>query len=109
MLPALLLAGLILALSIPGTSCESATLRFLGQTDFIVNETSTSVVRLVVEKLGDPINVTALVLVGLVYHLCFIVVTFFFPGNPAAFHAIILSLFRYTVSPSYESFRTCET
>ncbi|KAM4746526.1 adhesion G-protein coupled receptor V1 isoform 2-T2 [Anableps anableps] len=62
MLPVLLLAGLILALSIHGTSCESATLRFLGQTDFIVNETSTAVVRLVVERLGDPINVTALVL-----------------------------------------------
>lgn len=71
MLTVLLLAGLILALSIPGTSCESATLRFLGQTDFIVNETSTAVVRLVVERLGDPINVTALVLVGLVLHICF--------------------------------------
>uniref|UniRef100_A0A3Q2PRU9 Adhesion G-protein coupled receptor V1 n=1 Tax=Fundulus heteroclitus TaxID=8078 RepID=A0A3Q2PRU9_FUNHE len=62
MLPVLLLAGLILALSIPGTTCESATLRFLGQTDFVVNETSTAVVRLVVERVGDPINVTALVL-----------------------------------------------
>ncbi|XP_014844179.1 PREDICTED: G-protein coupled receptor 98 isoform X1 [Poecilia mexicana] len=62
MLPVLLLAGLILALSIPGTLCQSATLRFLGQTDFVVNETSTSVVRLVVERLGDPVNVTALVL-----------------------------------------------
>ncbi|KAG7490788.1 G-protein coupled receptor 98 [Solea senegalensis] len=62
MLPVLLLAGLILALSIPGTTSESATLRFLGQTDFTVNESSTAVVRLVVERVGDPVNVTALVL-----------------------------------------------
>ncbi|KAI3372466.1 hypothetical protein L3Q82_022949 [Scortum barcoo] len=62
MLPILLLAGLILALSIPGTTSESATLRFLGQTDFVVNESSTAVVRLVVERVGDPVNVTALVL-----------------------------------------------
>lgn len=64
MLPVLLLAGLILALSIPGTASESATLRFLGQTDFVVNESSTAVIRLVVERVGDPVNVTALVLVG---------------------------------------------
>lgn len=63
MLPVLLLAGLILALSIPGTASESATLRFLGQTEFVVNESSTAVVRLVVERVGDPVNVTALVLV----------------------------------------------
>ncbi|XP_074494393.1 adhesion G-protein coupled receptor V1 [Sebastes fasciatus] len=62
MLPVLLLAGLILTLSIPGTTSETATLRFLGQTDFIVNESSTAVVRLVVERVGDPVNVTALVL-----------------------------------------------
>nr|XP_046243039.1 adhesion G-protein coupled receptor V1 [Scatophagus argus] len=62
MLPVLLLAGLILALSVPGTTSESATLRFLGQTDFVVNESSTAVVRLVVERVGDPVNVTALVL-----------------------------------------------
>lgn len=63
MLPVLLLAGLILALSIPGTASESATLRFLGQTEFVVDESSTAVVRLVVERVGDPVNVTALVLV----------------------------------------------
>ncbi|KAM3610925.1 uncharacterized protein V6R79_010649 [Siganus canaliculatus] len=62
MLPVLLQAGLILALSIPGTVSESATLRFLGQTDFVVNESSTAVVRLVVERVGDPVNVTALIL-----------------------------------------------
>lgn len=64
MLSVFLLAGLILALSIPGTKSESATLRFLGQTDFVVNESSTAVVRLVVERVGDPVNVTALVLVS---------------------------------------------
>lgn len=63
MLPVLLLAGLILALSIPGTTSESATLRFVGETDFVVNESSSSVVRLVLERVGDPVNVTALVLV----------------------------------------------
>ncbi|XP_054629148.1 adhesion G-protein coupled receptor V1 isoform X2 [Dunckerocampus dactyliophorus] len=55
-------AGLVLALSIPGITSESATLRFSGQTDFVVNESSTAVVRLVVERVGDPVNVTALVL-----------------------------------------------
>lgn len=63
MLPVLLLAGSILALSISGTASDSATLRFLGQTDFVVKESSTTVVRLVVERVGDPVNVTALVLV----------------------------------------------
>lgn len=67
MLPVLLLAGWMLALSVPGTASESATLRFLGQTDFVVNESEEAVVRLVVERVGDPVNVTALVLVG---HLC---------------------------------------
>lgn len=62
MLP-VLLAGLILALSVSGAASESATLRFLGQTHFVVNESSTTVVRLVVERVGDPVNVTALVLV----------------------------------------------
>jgi len=66
--PVLLLTGLILALSIPGITSESATLRFLGQTDFVVNESSTAVVRLVVERVGDPVNVTALVLVGQAFH-----------------------------------------
>uniref|UniRef100_A0A4W5QHW7 Calx-beta domain-containing protein n=1 Tax=Hucho hucho TaxID=62062 RepID=A0A4W5QHW7_9TELE len=58
----LTLAGLILALSIPSARPESAELRFLGQTDFVVNESSRTVVRLVVERIGDPVNVTALVL-----------------------------------------------
>ncbi|XP_034025926.1 adhesion G-protein coupled receptor V1 isoform X1 [Thalassophryne amazonica] len=62
MVPVLLLAELILALSVPGTTSESAELRFLGQTDFVVDESSRAVVRLVVERVGDPVNVTALVL-----------------------------------------------
>ncbi|XP_056276017.1 adhesion G-protein coupled receptor V1 [Pseudoliparis swirei] len=62
MLPVLLLAGLILALAIPGAASESATLRFLGQTDFVVNESNMAVIRLVVERVGDPVNVTALVM-----------------------------------------------
>uniref|UniRef100_A0A8C7IVD8 Adhesion G-protein coupled receptor V1 n=1 Tax=Oncorhynchus kisutch TaxID=8019 RepID=A0A8C7IVD8_ONCKI len=48
----------LFCLSVP----ESAELRFLGQTDFVVNESSRTVVRLVVERIGDPVNVTALVL-----------------------------------------------
>lgn len=64
-MPGLLaLAGLFLVLLIPSARPESAELRFQGQTEFVVNESSTSVVRLVVERVGDPINVTALVLVS---------------------------------------------
>ncbi|KAG7268318.1 hypothetical protein CRUP_038333 [Coryphaenoides rupestris] len=62
LLPLLLLAGAILALSVPGAASESAELRFLGQTQFVVGESSGAVVRLVVERVGDPVNVTALVL-----------------------------------------------
>lgn len=64
-----LLAGWILALA-SRTACETATLRFLGQTHFVVNESSTAVVRLVVERVGDPVNVTALVLVGTGIGIC---------------------------------------
>ncbi|KAL0979759.1 hypothetical protein UPYG_G00189270 [Umbra pygmaea] len=58
----LTLAGLILALSIQSARPESAELRILGQSDFVVNESSDTIVRLVVERVGDPVNVTALVL-----------------------------------------------
>ncbi|XP_029019275.1 adhesion G-protein coupled receptor V1 isoform X2 [Betta splendens] len=61
MLPVLLAAGLILALSVPGVTSLAATLRFSGQTDFAVVESNSSVVRLVIERVGDPVNVTALV------------------------------------------------
>ncbi|XP_053337317.1 adhesion G-protein coupled receptor V1 [Clarias gariepinus] len=58
----LALAGLLLVLLIPSARSESAELRFQGQTEFVVNESSRAIVRLVVERVGDPINVTALVL-----------------------------------------------
>ncbi|XP_062873808.1 adhesion G-protein coupled receptor V1 [Trichomycterus rosablanca] len=62
-MPGLLaLAGLFLVLVIPGARSESAELRFLGQTEFVVNESSRAIVRLVVERVGAPVNVTALVL-----------------------------------------------
>ncbi|NXA31973.1 GPR98 protein, partial [Eudromia elegans] len=35
--------------------------RFSGQTEFVVNETSTTVIRLVIERTGEPANVTAIV------------------------------------------------
>uniref|UniRef100_A0A8B9KGD3 Adhesion G protein-coupled receptor V1 n=1 Tax=Astyanax mexicanus TaxID=7994 RepID=A0A8B9KGD3_ASTMX len=61
-MPGLLaLAGLLLVLLIPSARPESAELRFQGQTEFVVNESSRAIVRLVVERVGDPINVTALV------------------------------------------------
>ena len=61
----LLLAGVVLLWSDPGSTSESAVLRFLGQTQFVFNESSDAVVRLVVERVGDPVNVTVLVLVRL--------------------------------------------
>uniref|UniRef100_A0A8B9KFU6 Adhesion G protein-coupled receptor V1 n=1 Tax=Astyanax mexicanus TaxID=7994 RepID=A0A8B9KFU6_ASTMX len=65
-MPGLLaLAGLLLVLLIPSARPESAELRFQGQTEFVVNESSRAIVRLVVERVGDPINVTALVLVSI--------------------------------------------
>lgn len=60
----LALAGLFLVLLIPSARSESTELRFQGQTEFMVNESSRAIVRLVVERVGDPINVTALVLVS---------------------------------------------
>uniref|UniRef100_A0A4W3JB69 Adhesion G-protein coupled receptor V1 n=1 Tax=Callorhinchus milii TaxID=7868 RepID=A0A4W3JB69_CALMI len=36
--------------------------KFAGQTEFVVNETSTSVIRLVIERTGNPANITALLL-----------------------------------------------
>ncbi|XP_021064109.1 adhesion G-protein coupled receptor V1 [Mus pahari] len=38
-----------------------AEIRFTGQTEFFVNETSTTVIRLVIERTGEPANVTAIV------------------------------------------------
>uniref|UniRef100_F7FXQ0 Adhesion G-protein coupled receptor V1 n=1 Tax=Monodelphis domestica TaxID=13616 RepID=F7FXQ0_MONDO len=35
--------------------------RFAGQTEFLVNETATTVIRLVIERIGEPANITAIV------------------------------------------------
>ncbi|XP_071587409.1 adhesion G-protein coupled receptor V1 isoform X2 [Heliangelus exortis] len=51
----LLLASLIHFMS------GETEVKFSGQTEFIVNETSTTVIRLVIERTGKPANVTAIV------------------------------------------------
>uniref|UniRef100_A0A671KWR7 Adhesion G protein-coupled receptor V1 n=1 Tax=Sinocyclocheilus anshuiensis TaxID=1608454 RepID=A0A671KWR7_9TELE len=62
-MPAVLtVAGLVLMLLNASVRSESAELRFQGQTQFVVNESSRAIVRLVVERVGEPVNVTALVL-----------------------------------------------
>uniref|UniRef100_U3K352 Adhesion G-protein coupled receptor V1 n=1 Tax=Ficedula albicollis TaxID=59894 RepID=U3K352_FICAL len=55
-----LLVYLLLALLIHFTSGETEV-KFGGQTEFIVNETSTTVIRLVIERTGKPANITAIV------------------------------------------------
>lgn len=55
-----LLVYLILAALIRFTSGETEV-KFSGQTEFVVNETSTTVIRLVIERTGKPANVTAVV------------------------------------------------
>ncbi|KAF6125476.1 hypothetical protein HJG60_009913 [Phyllostomus discolor] len=57
---AFLLVNLLSALFIPFVFGETE-IRFAGQTEFVVNETSTTVIRLVIERIGDPANVTAIV------------------------------------------------
>ncbi|XP_010295475.1 PREDICTED: G-protein coupled receptor 98-like [Phaethon lepturus] len=54
------LVHLLLALLIHFTSGETEV-KFSGQTEFIVNETSTTVIRLVIERTGKPANITAIV------------------------------------------------
>ncbi|XP_076853827.1 adhesion G-protein coupled receptor V1 [Brachyhypopomus gauderio] len=62
-MPGLLaLASLLLVLRTHLASSETTELRFSGQTDFAVEESSRTIVRLVVERTGSPVNVTALVL-----------------------------------------------
>nr|XP_014349406.1 PREDICTED: G-protein coupled receptor 98 [Latimeria chalumnae] len=56
-----LLAQLLLALSITFALGETEV-SFTGETEFVVNETSTSIVRLVIERTGVPLDITALVL-----------------------------------------------
>ncbi|KAJ7406541.1 G-protein coupled receptor 98 isoform X1 [Willisornis vidua] len=48
------------ALLIHFTSGETEV-KFSGQTEFVVNETSTTVIRLVIERTGKPANITAIV------------------------------------------------
>ncbi|XP_041926588.1 adhesion G-protein coupled receptor V1 [Alosa sapidissima] len=62
MAPSFLVTGLALILFLPTAQLLSAELKFADQTHFRVHETSQTVVRLVVERVGDPVNVTALVL-----------------------------------------------
>ncbi|XP_060091684.1 adhesion G-protein coupled receptor V1 isoform X2 [Heteronotia binoei] len=54
------LVTLFLALSVSFTSGETEV-KFIGQTEFVVNETSTTVIRLVIERTGEPVNITAIV------------------------------------------------
>ncbi|XP_066129903.1 adhesion G-protein coupled receptor V1 [Saccopteryx bilineata] len=55
-----LLVNLISALFILFVFGETE-IRFAGETEFVVNETSTTVIRLVIERIGEPANVTAIV------------------------------------------------
>ncbi|XP_053910929.1 adhesion G-protein coupled receptor V1 [Cuculus canorus] len=55
-----LLVYLLLALLIHFVSGETEV-KFSGQTEFVVNETSTTVIRLVIERTGKPANITAIV------------------------------------------------
>ncbi|NWV12723.1 GPR98 protein, partial [Ptilonorhynchus violaceus] len=55
-----LLVYLLLAFLIHFTSGETEV-KFSGQTEFVVNETSTTVIRLVIERTGKPANITAIV------------------------------------------------
>ncbi|ELW52331.1 G-protein coupled receptor 98 [Tupaia chinensis] len=54
------LVNLLSVLLIPSVFGETE-IRFAGQTEFVVNETSTTVIRLVIERVGEPANVTAIV------------------------------------------------
>ncbi|NXM57764.1 GPR98 protein, partial [Illadopsis cleaveri] len=54
------LVYLLLALLVHFTSGETEV-KFSGQTEFVVNETSTTVIRLVIERTGKPANITAIV------------------------------------------------
>ncbi|XP_066038594.1 adhesion G-protein coupled receptor V1 [Chamaea fasciata] len=55
-----LLVYLLLTLLIHFISGETEV-KFSGQTEFVVNETSTTVIRLVIERTGKPANITAIV------------------------------------------------
>ncbi|NWV26847.1 GPR98 protein, partial [Origma solitaria] len=55
-----LLVYLLSALLIHFTSGETEV-KFSGQTEFVVHETSTTVIRLIIERTGKPANITAIV------------------------------------------------
>ncbi|XP_036619299.1 adhesion G-protein coupled receptor V1 [Trichosurus vulpecula] len=55
-----LLVNLLSALLISFAFGETEV-RFAGQTEFLVNETATTVIRLVIERIGEPANITAIV------------------------------------------------
>uniref|UniRef100_G3UAQ4 Adhesion G protein-coupled receptor V1 n=1 Tax=Loxodonta africana TaxID=9785 RepID=G3UAQ4_LOXAF len=55
-----LLVNLLSALFMPFVFGDTEV-RFAGQTEFVVNETSTTVIRLVIERIGEPANVIAIV------------------------------------------------
>ncbi|XP_045141134.1 adhesion G-protein coupled receptor V1 [Echinops telfairi] len=57
---AALLVNLLSALLMPFVLGETEV-RFAGQTEFVVNETSTTVIRLGIERVGKPANATAIV------------------------------------------------
>ncbi|XP_075693474.1 adhesion G-protein coupled receptor V1 [Rhinoderma darwinii] len=54
-------AFIFLALLVTAISGETQV-QFAGQTEFFVNETATTVIRLVIERTGAPVNITAIVL-----------------------------------------------
>lgn len=55
-------ALIFLALLVTAISGETQV-QFAGQTEFFVNETATTVIRLVIERTGATVNITAIVLV----------------------------------------------
>ncbi|KAM9694992.1 adhesion G-protein coupled receptor V1 [Trichechus inunguis] len=55
-----LLVNLLSAILMPFVFGDTEV-RFAGQTEFVVNETSTTVIRLIIERIGEPANVTAIV------------------------------------------------
>ncbi|XP_054994600.1 adhesion G-protein coupled receptor V1 [Sorex araneus] len=57
---AVVLVNLLSVLFFPSVFGETE-IRFAGQREFVVNETSTTVIRLVIERIGEPANVTAIV------------------------------------------------
>lgn len=91
---ACLLVILLLSLIISLISGETEV-KFAGQTEFVVNETTTTVIRLVIERIGDPVNVTAIVsvrnvsnliaLIANIYMVCFLKWNFYLGASGFTF------------------------